>query len=95
MKMLTDDNEIAYDSIKEHIASMPLPKEQIEDLRLCVDDCREFASCLPMPSARQSPIMAAFGRELAFFKCFKVSLSYSVEAITAYDSDALIQTTYF
>ena len=72
MKMLKDDNEVDVDSIKARIMAMSLPEEQVDDLKQGVDKCIEFSSCLPVHGGPKSPMMATIGRQMAFFKCFKV-----------------------
>ena len=74
MNMLTADNEVNYDSIKERIAAMPVPKGLVADITESVEQCRQFSSCLPESIFDKSPIAAGFGKQIAFFKCMKVSI---------------------
>ena len=73
MNMLTEDNEVDFDAIKARLSAMTLPNELVADLEQSVDECRQFSSCLPESTFDKSPIAAGFGRQIAFFKCMKVS----------------------
>ena len=73
MKMLNADNEVDFDSIKARIMAMPVSKELIDDMQQGIDECRQFSSCLPDSVFDKTPISAGFGKQIAFFKCMKVS----------------------
>ncbi|XP_037083363.1 uncharacterized protein LOC119103810 [Pollicipes pollicipes] len=73
MKMLDSNNQVDFASIKKRIMELPLPKELVDDMCEGMDHCRDFASCIPSQVFEKSPIMAGFGKQMAFFKCFKMA----------------------
>ena len=73
MNMLTAENEVNFDGIKARLSAMPVSKEMVADLEQSVEECRQFSSCLPESIFDKTPIAAGFGKQIAFFKCMKVS----------------------
>ena len=74
INMLTADNEVDHASIQARIASWPLPKELADDMSRGVEECRQFSSCLPESIFDRRPLTGGFGKQIAFFKCMRVSI---------------------
>ncbi|XP_037080713.1 uncharacterized protein LOC119101476 [Pollicipes pollicipes] len=71
MNMLDAENQIDLASMKERVTGMNLAKGLTEDLMEGLEECNDFANCLPSSVVDKSPITAEFGRQMAFFKCLK------------------------
>jgi len=71
MKMLDSGNQVDYASIKKRVMALPAPKTLIDDMCEAMDHCRDFASCIPSQVFEKSPGLSGFGKQMAFFKCFK------------------------
>ncbi|XP_037071693.1 uncharacterized protein LOC119092898 [Pollicipes pollicipes] len=71
LKFANAQNRIDASSIKKLITSLGLPKSLREDLQEAVDQCNDFANCLPNSMVDKPPSTPEFGRQKAFFECFE------------------------
>ena len=75
MKMLDADNQVDLSSMKERVAKMPVDAALKKDLDLSLDACHQFAGCLPEYFFEKPAVSMGFGRQMVFFKCFKVRMA--------------------
>ncbi|XP_037083087.1 uncharacterized protein LOC119103599 [Pollicipes pollicipes] len=73
MKMLDSNNQVDFVSIEKRIMALPVSKELMDDLKEGMERCRDFAACMPSQVFEKSPILAGFGKQMAFFKCFQMA----------------------
>ena len=58
--------------MKERLDNLDIEEALKKDLDEFMDACHEFASCMPESVVNKPGVLMGFGRQLFFFKCFKV-----------------------